>query len=52
MTSQGSTPTVVVELEKHPTLPICDHRHLSAAEVSGQATFQVPNRGVSEDELE
>ena len=35
-----------------PHMPICDHRHLSAAEVSGQATFQVPNRGVSEDELE
>jgi hypothetical protein len=24
MTSQGSTPTVVVELEKHPTLPMSE----------------------------
>ena len=26
MTSQGSTPTVVVELEKHPTLPMTECR--------------------------
>jgi len=33
MTSQGSTPTVVVELEKHPTLPSWGSSRASRGEV-------------------